>query len=255
MMGIPSPSHIARLALGLEASPTHTESQHTHCAACGAPLAAGSPSNRFKPTPSTFTDFQYLCAVPTNGEYVICQDCRQFAGPGVANVMTATQYCVLSAQDGAAKLTNDAHRTWLLLTPPSAPFVAMISTQKRQHLVWRARVTLDPDLIYIQIGRRSLSIDRQRALAAVKTCAEAAQLARDLGLKVTPQHPFQRLDRGITDPRHAQIAAPIRAAAQRSAALREAIECLLQLGPGEQWALSILAKAKPEDPVREKFSL
>ena len=165
-----SPSAIARLGLGLPPAEGPAADNDTTCMACGATIAAGEPAVPWKPSKSTFTDWPHL----ERQTGVVCRDC----GPFLENrVLTKTQKCVVS-RAGAWSLAKDAHRVWWLTDPPKTPFVAVISDSMKQHLVWRAQPTLDRDLLHLQLGRRTLTIDRPRALEAVDWCREIVDVAR-----------------------------------------------------------------------------
>lgn len=244
-----SASRIAMAGLGGFTKPaTGTPvSAPTACMACGVTIARGESAIKWRPSKSTFTDFQYLAA----GSGVLCIYCA----PLVENrVLVKTQKCVIS-EDGAWSLAKDAHRAWFLTDPPRTPFVAVISDSMKQHLIWRAPVTLDTDLLRVQIGRSSLSIDRPLLLEAVGWASAAAEIARAAGLRVTPNHPFARLDRERSAPGHGTVRGDILALANDHSELRELLRRLHALGEGELWGLSVLAKARRETPTVEPLNL
>lgn len=243
-----SASRIARIGLALPPADGPAAPEATACMACGAPIASGEPAIAWKPSKSTFTDFQYLAAPQTG---VVCADCRVFLDN---KVLQKTQKCVIS-ETGAWSLSKDAHRAWWLTEPPAPPFVAMISDSMKQHLVWRAAPTLDRQRLTLQLGRRSLTIDRPLALEATDWCRSIADAARQAGIKVTPNHPFERLDRDMVELSHAALRADVAAIAMDDPTLRDPLQRLLTLGNGELWALAVLAKSKPETPKAEPITL
>lgn len=238
-----SSSQIVRCGLGLSPARLEAKAEAAICMACASPIPAGGARASWKPVVGTFTDWAYLAGASG----VICPDCVLFMEN---DTLERVQACVAN-REGAWSLRKDAHRLWLLTDPPEPPFVAMISDARKQHLVWRAAVTLDRDLIRLQLGRASLSIDRPLALEAAVWARELAQAAREAGIKVSAHHPFASLDRERAHPGHAVARADIAAFAQGDAHHRSLLARLLNLGEGELWALSVLSKAKAEVPLRE----
>lgn len=253
----PSPSRVVCEGLGLR--PGHKgipAPENIICRACGTPVAAGDPVFVWRPSNTTFTDWQYL----VHHEHdLICRWCHPFT---INDLMRETQKCVVAAgaTPGAWSLADDAARVWLLTNPPEPPFVAVISDSRKQHLVWRAAVTLDRDLLMVQLGRSTLRIDRPLALAAAEWAAEAARIMREQGVKVTPNHPFAFLDRERASTRHAVLDRKAVTQAERLARdgdhrLAELLERLTSLGEGELWALSCLAVAKRKTPEAERLRI
>lgn len=241
-----SPTAIA--LAGLKQPPaTGTDGPATRCMACGISIEDGAPRLAWKPNQGSFTDWQYL----DNHSGVCCPHCIPFLEN---KLLTATQRCVIGI-DGAWSLSKDAHRAWFLRTPPEPPFVAVISDSMKQHLLWRAAVTVDRDLLRIQIGRSGLMIDRPLLFDAVHWAGEAAEIARAGGLRVNTRHPFAALDRERSSPAHAVLRGDIVRLATDTPRLRTLLDHLLTLGEGELWGLSILAKQKEETPLQEPLSL
>lgn len=167
--------------------------------------------------------------------------------------MMQAQACVAN-REGIWSLKKDAHRMWLLTDPPQPPFVAAIADSQKQHVVWRAAVTLDRDLIRLQLGRAALSIERPLALEAAAWARELADAARAAGIKLTAHRPFAALDRERTGLRHAVPRSDIAALARADPRSGALLARLLCLGEGELWALSVLSKAKAETPLKEPLS-
>jgi len=244
-----SASKIACCGLGVpDQTGLPTTKEVTVCAACGVTIQPGETVVTWAPSKGTFTDYQYLVSQHKR----VCQHCAAV----VTNaILMKTQMAVIN-EKGAWQLSKDAHRIWLFLTPPAPPFVAVISDSMKQHLIWRARVTMDLNLIHVRLGMSDLSIRRPLLLEAVKWCQQAADIARSHQLKVTPDHPFNSLDRKRADLRHAVVRNDIQKLALSLAAhgapdLQNLLQQLNTLGEGELWALSALAKAKKEAPLPE----
>lgn len=248
-----SPSAVARAGLGLPTAPGAARNSATICMACGTSIPAGDAVIEWAPSHSTFTDWQYLIRDEYRGSSgSVCRDCA----PLLKNrVMQRTQKCVISRDDGAWSLAKDANRAWFLRTPPKPPFVAVISDAMKQHLLWRAAVTIDEDLIFVQLGRNTLRIDRPRLFDAEADCIRAAEIASMLGVAVQARHPFLALDRARSDPGHGVLNPAIVSASAHSGELADRLEALLQLGDGELWALSALVKVKIEVPLAKPLTL
>jgi CRISPR type IV-associated protein Csf1 len=243
----PSAPAIIRAGLGVaRADDGPPAPAATRCGACRQPIAAGEAVHAWRPSADSFTDW-WAVEARAVGTIGVCGDCA----PLVSMPALGRAQSVVATTDSVCKLTGDAHRTWLLLDPPQPPFVAMIADGKRRHVAWKARVTLDADLIYVQVGAVALTIDRPLLLCAVGWCAEAARRAREHGRRVTPNHPFQRLDRNLDNPGHGRLRPDILAASSGDERLAALLQRLQQLGPGELWGLAVLAKANPVEPMRE----
>lgn len=214
--------------------------------ACGTPIPAGAPRAPWKPSRNTFTDWAYLAGASG----VVCPDCTPFMQ---TETMMRAQACVANGE-GVWSLKKDAHRMWLLTDLPQPPFVVVIADSRKQHLVWRAAVTLDRDLIRLQLGRAALSIDRPLALEAASWARELADAARAAGIKLTSHHAFASLDRQRTNVRHAVPRRDIAQFARADPRAGGLLARLLCLGEGELWALSVLSKAKTETPLKESLS-
>ncbi|MFE8034033.1 type IV CRISPR-associated protein Csf1 [Thiohalocapsa marina] len=247
-----SPSAVARAGLGLPPASGASRTSASTCMACGTAIPAGDTVVEWAPSHSTFTDWQYLVRDGYRGSSGgVCRDCA----PLLKNrVMQRTQKCVIS-RDDAWSLAKDANRAWFLRTPPKPPFVAVISDAMKQHLLWRAAVTIDSDLIFVQLGRSTLRIDRPRLFEAEACCIRAAEIASTLGVAVHARHPFLALDRERSDPGHGVLNPTIVTASAHSVELADRLDALLQLGEGELWALSALVKVKIEVPLAEPLTL
>lgn len=246
-----SPTAVALRGLRLPHAEGRAADAPLTCMACGQTIAPGQVAITWSPSTGTFTDWPYLVAPGGTVSRRVCASCAPFLENAL---LTGTQKCVVSLS-GAWSLSKDSHRVWFLRTPPAQPFVAVVSDSMKQHLLWRAAVTTDINLLRVQLGRRGLRIDRPLLLQAVQWCARAANLAREAGLRVAPDHPFRFLDRDCADPEHGMLRADIVRLAARTPELAEILEQLAQLGEGELWALSSLAKAKKEEPLAEPLIL
>lgn len=261
------PSDIALAGGGLSAvgSPWNEDAV---CACCGKPIAAGDlavPS----PFGPTFTDDLSLAA--RSG--LVCGACAVLLR---ADALKLFQKAVVT-RDGVFPLAKDVHRAWLFLTPPEPPFVAVVSTTRQQHLIWRTPVTVSKDLLIVRLGQRVMRIRRPVLLEAMDWCEQAglafhaameaqsaAQAASDppavpaagkrprkptkaKASELPPPHPFVELDREASSLRHGVIRSDMEAVPE----VRPYLARLRALNPGELWALANLVKRNrptPEQP-------
>lgn len=219
----------------------------TCCAACGADLQPGDRMVWSKPGKG-FTDWQYLTH-PTlrDGQFPLCTACAVFFTSDYLRFQAAIP-AAACGPSGAWALTSDAERRWFLLTPPEPPFVAYVATTMGQHVVWRAPITMDANLLRIGVARSVLNIRRPLLLAASELCHSLAAGLREDGFKVTGNHPFAALDRKMESAGHGQIRGDCRAWMQDHG-LSDEIELLESLSEGELWGLAVLNKSKPDTPV------
>lgn len=96
--------------------------------------------------------------IATHGTNAVC--------PACAVVSKGSSYmnknkCAVYFPEGFYTLGKDLDLACFLTFPPKPPFVAVFSHKKQQHLVWRARLTLDEHLFAFQYGDQSYLIDRQ----------------------------------------------------------------------------------------------
>lgn len=240
------PAAIARAGLGLPPGSGPKAEKPFTCMTCGRTVPEGGTRVRWKPGAS-FTDWQYLAS----DSNAVCGDCSAFLG---AVTLRNCAYMVANRR-GAWKLTRDEHLVWLLTDPPAPPFVTVFAESQQQHLVWRAAPTLDANLMHIQYGRRSLRIDRPALFDASEKARRAAEIARENGCRVTPRHPFTRLDRKLTDLSHGVIRGDILGLAEENGELSALLDELMQLDEGVLWGLSILNKSKIENPLAEPLHI
>jgi len=221
-------SKLACQALNL--APLGSATSHPdRCALCGGPIAAGDAIEPWKPGPN-FLDHPSTGAActlePFDGHHA-CGECARMA---TKPVMEALGYACITA-DAAYPLATDVQRSWLLTEPPEPPFVVVIRTAQLQHLVWRAPVTLSRELIRACIGGHTVPIRRPLVWEALE------RIDTHLG----GRHPFIRLDRNGDHPAHGRLRTDLDPASVR---------WFRRLGPGELWALSVLAKRNPPTPTR-----
>ncbi len=227
-----------------------------HCGACGVAIPCGGRFVVLRPDAGSFTDWQYLAVHGApGGEFAVCPSCATLFTKAFQVYQTRAAAAVYSAE-GAWMLSFDAERRWFLLTPPEPPFVAYIATTMGQHVAWRAPITTDKNLIRLAVGRTLLTINRPLLLEASDICRDLADAIRQeikdtqgKAINLKPDHPFARLDRKMEDPEHGMIPPRFREWMRKTGRTNE-LAFLDGLGEGELWGLSVLNKAKHEDPIK-----
>ncbi|RME80670.1 MAG: hypothetical protein D6771_09220 [Zetaproteobacteria bacterium] len=117
-----------------------------------------------------------------------------------------------------------------LLHPPEPPFVACVKTANNQHLIWRARPTLDVRAIFVQLGGQSLLIRHDILVEDIMPAIR--ELRDELGVR----SPF--LSQGFElVPRVAALGGRIPSA-------------IAHATNGERWAANILLTASDPEPPR-----
>jgi hypothetical protein len=227
-MPVISASRIACTALGLEPVGVPWTGEDTHCALDGSPIRMG---DRVMPLAfgNGFTD-----------DASVIRTSALISGYTAALLskatMLKTQKVVVSERDGAFPIASLPARAWFLRYPPATPFVAVLSDSMLQHLIWRTRVTLDPDLISLRIGAREWLIRRPRIIDLADTI-----LARG-GTAALPLY----VDPNLSDPSHCR---PL--SGRTPAELAE----WSGLTQAEVWAVATLVRAGDDFARPDRFTL
>lgn len=247
MKELRSSSEMACRSVGLDPTgdPAETSSQ---CTFCGCDINPGdiALANPLKGKTSFMDD----PSLATRSNYA----CGWCASLMPRQSMAALRSAVVTAE-GAYPLNTDAARTWYFLDPPPPPHVAGITSLDppiNQHLFWRTPPTLDNDLLIVRFGNELFSIRRQRLLDAVKACRRASQLLTEVNGKKTIPHPYQSLDRKMTSLSHGRFRDDALKLERENTEMAELLTFLRGCNSGEIWALSILAKTTPDEPLKPK---
>jgi CRISPR type IV-associated protein Csf1 len=201
------------------------------CAMCGQHIAPGQHRSTFRPSGS-FMDTPELCA----GSNKLCGFCVHLTDK---QLMFWTQNACIT-ETGVMPARRLAHKQWLLLNPPTPPFVLIQSDTTLSHLIWRTPITTSKDFWYLRISGRQFTIRFPLVNAALERFDLLAKRFEITKPKWPLRHPFTNLDFNLRDPAAWEL--------RRDVAkhfLKEDHQILNQLRPGEFWALTILA-AKPQ---------
>lgn len=163
-MSTTSPSRVYTQAAGVAPITCITAASDSWCVMCGTPIATGDACNPLQDFGPTFNNHIDLRAL--SGRY-ICGDCAALRGKEWLQTYSKTYAC----STGFFKLASNEDYAAFVLSPPEPPFVAVLSTAKQQHLIWRAPVNASRDWLLIRMGDEVLSIRRavvMQALSAYK---------------------------------------------------------------------------------------
>lgn len=171
-------------------------------------------------------------------------------------------------EDAAWNVFATADRAHFLRNPPKPPFIVVMTDAKIAHMVWRAAITLDPDYWFVQLGRRSLGVDRLLALQALDASTqicEAMAMAQDdastqmagkprrkpAKAKAPARHVFTDLDPKLLSSGNGSVRANARTFAMEHG-MHEQLAVLDRLGPGEFWALHALVFSSPDPAYKPR---
>jgi len=221
---------IARRALGLKCEGTPSVAK-TRCVCCGANIAIGDNSTPFSPSGSFMDGRQLLHHVRGESGPRLCEDCSPFF---VKSPMMKVQRAIITTE-GVYPIGKGENRAWFILNPPKPPFSVVFSDAKLQHLLWRTPVTQCSDHWLVQLGPRTLRMNRLRVLEAVKVCERigAVNLAKK---KKQLRSPFLSLDPELGEPRTGTIRPDVRRLANEES-LKSEIAFLESLGTGDLWGI------------------
>lgn len=239
-------SEIATKALGLKPLGNTHEGPDSVCAMCARPIHQGDLSQR-KVLSRSFTDFPKLAP----SDY-ICGYCNATARQ---EIMRELQRCVIT-EIGIYGLNTDEARSWLWTTPPKPPFAVVInhSTMAAFHYFWRTPVTLDADLITMNVDDVIYQVRRDRVMRALayagQLLAKAPALAKKKGVMKSPFLVLSRDPSKSARASNGRIHRDALELAEMFPECRPAVQFLQNLSPGELIALSPMVKQKPAAPVQ-----
>lgn len=249
-MNKPNPSQMAINAFPrLKVELNSVAKKDSTCSMCGRPILAGEPVQLGKFS-QKFTDYNRLAA--PHSPHV----CLWCASTIHADAMRTLKQCVITATGKAYSLSKDSHRQWFFTDPPEAPFVVLMaeSLTASSHLVWHATATLSKNLIKIQNGHTTLTIDRLFLMELVDFCKEASDLAKEAGVKISAPHPFASLDRNLEGMQHGTLRRDVAEVLQATERGQFLLHELLQASEGELFALATLVKTNPAEPLQEELN-
>lgn len=151
-----SPSWFVLRVLGIDhAEPIGTAEEDGCCQFCGAEIAKGEPIGNTQ-APPTWLDAPMKANKRSDMGCTACPVVfDRFFGKG--------SRCVFS-EEGVFPVGKGVDKAAMLLDPPKGPQLWALRNAKKAHVIWKANLTLDPQLIRVQIGNGSSFIRRERLL-------------------------------------------------------------------------------------------
>lgn len=242
-------SELAVMALGLTPTGTRHSGTSCNCAMCKRRINEGNLST-LKALPKTFMDFGNLAP----SDY-LCGFC---ATTSRQTTNRELQRSVITAR-GIYNINTDSARAWFWLTPPEPPYSVVInhSTMAAFHYHWRTPVTLNNDLVQLNVDDVLYQVRRQRLLKAMTYAQQLVDSAPALAKKKSVMKtPFKLLSRSPTASAksgNGVISQSCHELAKLIPSCNEAIAYLQHLSPGELVALSPLFKGEPALPTEPPF--
>ncbi|MDS9918805.1 hypothetical protein RMI87_35470 [Pseudomonas aeruginosa] len=203
------------------------DQEASSCSHCARPIERGdlySPSN----VGAFFSDTRSLASKSRS----ICWRCLILRKKPMLNGLSFA----LITLDGVFQISKDTNKAWLFTTPPTGPFLVMHSSSTMQHLCWRTPVTLDNRRIQLRYGN-NLFVVRPAAMKQALAIADAMNEGQKKW--VTPLY----LDRKAADPGHGSLTK-----AGREGLSEADQKFMLDLTPGERWALAYVMHSKRPQP-------
>lgn len=141
-----------------------------------------------------------------------------------------------ASREGVFKLASNLDMARFLRFPPAAPFVAIQSTAQQQHLIWRAPVNYQHDVIMLRMGDELLSIRRNFLLdQALPAWRSLCELVDRLDMKGLPAP----LDRELSRQGMGMVRTDVAEKAE-AVGLSDAVSTLQKQTAGEWWALNVV---------------
>ncbi len=241
-----SPSHLYREAAGVARKGTMKMPHDGFCAQCAVPITAGdlvTPTSAWV-SRERFNNKLDLGAPESRH---VCADCGALYHKDYLQKYSKSYACC----QGVFRLASNADQCWLLLNPPEPPFIAILSDIQQQHLIWRAPVNWNRDLIKVRMGDRILRVRRKVLMQAVDAVARSRNRMEAAG--VIGKHPFQGLDRELASVHGTAIRHDVRRIAVNDRLLAADLVFLESLSMGELWGLTLLIFTDPttvRQPIR-----
>lgn len=240
-----SPSVIYCHAAGVQPQGEARLSRTALCAMCARQIPAGELATHGQGLfDAGFNNKHELAA----GASVVCGHCMALWGRAFMQTHSKTWAC----SKGVFKFASSRDQARLLFEPPQEPFVAILSTSKQQHLIWRTPVTYDGQrMIYVRRGDEVLSIRRELLINdALPAWSALLEMMAAQGMKGLPAV----LDRELLASHMGQVRRDVAArAAERG--LKDRVQLLNRLSTGEWWALNVLRQFDRQALVAEPFAM
>jgi len=235
-----------------------------HCAMCGHRLDKETPALPLKDAinEKSFTDWTFLARGATH----VCGWCARTVtskakgydpNSGKSKVVegdfTQTYADVVITPEGIFPFRTNQARAWFLLNPPEPPYVLWVKSAQRQHVVWRANVNYSRDLMVFPHGFQTLVVRPAQLERGKEAYDELLRRYQSLPGNKSRKTLFIRgLSRTLESTSHGAFSDRVLEwiNQQGDPEIRECLEIVRSLTPGELWALGALTALKdtPQKP-------
>ncbi|WP_186214759.1 type IV CRISPR-associated protein Csf1 [Burkholderia gladioli] len=239
-----SPSRIYCEAAGIKPAGNAVSSHRQSCAMCGGLIDTDDPCTSGR---GLFNDAFNNKTDLVQGATHVCGWCFPLWEKDWLQKYSKTY----ANSEGVFKLASNLDMARFIWLPPATPFVAILSTSQQQHLIWRASVNYQRNVIMLRMGDELLSIRRTFLLDHVLPAWRSlCNLVEKLDLKGLPAP----LDRELGKQGMGMVRADVAEKAE-AAGLSDAVVTLQKQTAGEWWALNVLrqldlAEIEEYSPVR-----
>lgn len=212
------------------------------CAVCGGPLNAGEPVDSLV-LPKSFTNHAAL-AIP-GGDWR-CGACTAIMGRSIFQMGAAT---VLITEQGVYPIDRKEHRAWALMHPHAGPFAISIQTAKQQHVVWRAPVSLSPEVVLLRVGEQLFRIRKRLLLEAIGEAKKLDAINNSKGrpVKAGIENPFVN-DWKFQNANGGRFKSWVLGLLRDGAISQQELPALFRLNGAEAWVLTAALHDTPVQP-------
>lgn len=230
-----SPSHLWTAAGKLPVTGEAWPRDDTHCILCGADVHKGDPAQHYTSVIDDAFNFKLDCKTP--GE-AVCGHCLTVWDTQWMQ-SNAKSYAVQGQGIFNLRTKNDVAA--LILSPPTAPYVAIFNIRQQAQMIWRTPVTWPSrHFIQVRLDDTLLTIDIRRVLGAVVAWQEGLSILHAIDkAKAKAKAQTHMLN---WDLQSMSVGTPIRnnhaLVASHSDAGRKAMATLDALTIGDWWGLT-----------------
>lgn len=212
------------------------------CITCGAPIKAGELARKaHRYMTASFNNKHHV----RSGKY-ICGCCSAiWTNEWMKENERAKSVSIES--EGLFNFKTGEDIAWLMLSPPQNPYVAIHSTRKQAHMVWRTPVAMPSErFIKLRMNEDMLIIDRDRLLDGVRAYRRANEIIKSTGkakgvIAITSPKLADSMAGSLIE----SNARLVIAQGKEGAAL---IQTLRSLSMGEWWALTAVRHVDLDNP-------
>lgn len=248
-----SPSAVYRQAAKLQSAGDETTTADTQCIMCAASIPAGTLAARpfgrkaNETAKKLFADsFNNKLDLRAMSGTHVCGDCIALWNGDWMGRYSKSFAC----NEGVFFLQRNEDVAAFLLKVPEPPFVAIFSTKKQQHMIWRTPVSYSKDVFFVRIDDEILTIRRERVLAAWEALRHAERVMAETkpsGKTRNLKPPAALFARELDSAKVGMLRPDVEALLLETDNLAT-VKTLNSLSIGEWWALNFLRFVDPDAP-------